>query len=53
MNNLGRFYEHGEGVPQDYGKAREWFEKAAAKDVAAAMYNLGVLFGNGEGVPQD
>jgi len=30
MNNLGRYYKNGWGVPQDYGKAREWFEKAAA-----------------------
>jgi TPR repeat protein len=41
------------GVPQDYAKAREWYEKAAAKDVAAATYNLGVFYGNGYGLPQD
>ena len=32
---LGRFlawlYQNGQGVAQDYAKAREWFEKAAAK----------------------
>ena len=27
----------GHGVPQDYAKAREWFEKAAATGDTAAM----------------
>jgi uncharacterized protein YdaT len=40
-------------VPQDYAKAREWFDKAAAKDNANAMVGLGVLYENGQGVPQD
>jgi len=40
-------------VPQDYAKAREWYEKAAAKDSSEAMLNLGALFVNGLGVPQD
>jgi TPR repeat protein len=34
-------------------KAREWFEKAAAKDHADAMFNLGGLYADGKGVPQD
>src|SRR6266436_6475092 len=29
MNNLAFLYENGQGVPQDYAKAREWYEKAA------------------------
>ena len=53
MYDLGVFYGNGYGVPQDYAKAREWYEKAAAKDNALAMYNLGVLYENGNGVPQD
>jgi TPR repeat protein len=53
MMNLGRFYENGVGVAQDYGKAREWFEKAATKDNAAAMFNLGLLHQNGRDVAQD
>ena len=32
MTSLGRLYENGLGVPRDYGKAREWYEKAAAKE---------------------
>jgi TPR repeat protein len=34
-------------------KAREWYEKAAAKDNTDAMVNLGSLYENGEGMPQD
>jgi TIR domain/Sel1 repeat len=53
MRQLGLAFQSGFGVPQDYGKAREWFEKAAAMDNADAMNELGGLFANGQGVPQD
>ena len=53
MYNIGVFYQKGYGVPRDYAKAREWYEKAAAKDNELAMHNLGALFANGLGVPQD
>jgi hypothetical protein len=53
INNLGSQYQMGFGVPQDYGKAREWYEKAAEKGNADAMNNLGLLYQNGWGVPQD
>src|SRR6516225_1038751 len=53
MSNLGIFYEKGEVVPQDYAKAREWFDKAAAKSEAIAMVSLGILYENGYGVAQD
>ena len=29
MSNVGFLYEYGQGVPRDYAKAREWFEKAS------------------------
>ena len=55
MENLGFLYASGfgVGVTQDYAKAREWFEKAAAKDNLNAMNALGMLFANGLGVPLD
>ena len=28
--HLGLLYATGDGVPQDYAKARQWYEKAAA-----------------------
>ena len=40
-------------MPQDYAKAREWYEKAAAKGDATAMINIGLLYDNGQGVAQD
>jgi TPR repeat protein len=53
MNNLGALFANGQGVPQDYAKAREWYEKAANKDHTGAMISLGVLYIEGNGVPQD
>ena len=51
--NLGVLYANGHGVPQGYGTARQWYEKAAAQGHASAQYNLGVLYEKGQGVPQD
>src|SRR5215831_3351452 len=54
MSNLGASYANGFfGVEQDYAKAREWYEKAAAEDDWSAMTNLGLLYANGWGVAQD
>jgi len=44
MRYLGVIYHRGFGVAPDYTKAREWYEKAAAKDEAGAMSNLGMLY---------
>ena len=51
--SLGEKYYSGEGVPQDYTKAAEWYRKAAEQGDAGAQYNLGNMYANGEGVPQD
>jgi hypothetical protein len=40
MTSLGWLYEHGQGVAQDYAKAREWYEKASDKGDATAMAYL-------------
>jgi hypothetical protein len=53
MFNLGVRYQNGDGVAQDYGKAREWYEKAAAKGNSDAMNNLGWIYQNGLGVAYD
>ena len=50
---LGLMYYNGEIVSQDYAKAREWFEKAAAQGYAAAQYNLGQCYYCGKGVEQN
>ena len=53
MGSLGVVYAKGQGVAQEYAKAREWNEKAAQKGNANAMTNLGVLYASGQGVAQD
>ena len=50
---LGALYANGWSVPQDYAKAREWFQKAAAQGDARAQHDLGLLYDKGQGVPQD
>jgi hypothetical protein len=40
-------------VPQNYTRARYWFEKAAAQGYAAAQTNLGLFYSRGLGVTQD
>src|ERR1700678_258364 len=53
MYNLGVQCEAGQGVSQDYAKAREWYQKAADAGDANAMSSLGVLYEKGQGVAQD
>jgi TPR repeat protein len=50
---LGALYAQGQGVPQDYGQAVQWFRRAAEQGHVAAQYNLGVRYHEGRGVPQD
>jgi hypothetical protein len=53
QSRLGELYRDGQGVPQNYTKARQWYEKAAAQGYADAQLALGMLYYNGLGVPQD
>ena len=50
---LGILYYNGQGVPQDYGKARQWYEQAAAQGHAGAQNILAELYYAGLGVQQD
>ena len=51
---LGSLYENGNGVPRDFAKARQWYEKAAAQGgEAIAQFYLGIQFAYGEGGPLD
>ena len=50
---LGRAYEEGEGVPQDYAQAALWYRKAAQQNDALAQFSLGFLYDFCRGVPQD
>jgi TPR repeat protein len=51
--NLGWCYANGKGVPQDYGKAEEWYCKAAEQGNVYAQSNLGACYETGKGVLQD
>jgi len=52
--NLGLLYTHGgDGLPQDYGKAIDWFRKAADNNDPDAKYDLGWAYEAGLGVPKD
>jgi TPR repeat protein len=48
QNNLGVMYYNGEGVPQDYKRAAEWYLKAANQGEAEAQNNLGALYAGGD-----
>lgn len=51
---LGVMYFRGQGaVEQDYGKAREWFEKAANNGHTVAKFNLGTIYGKGLGLEKN
>lgn len=51
--NLGRFYYKGDGVPQNYAEAANWYRLAAEQGDADAQLSLGEMYEEGEGVPQD
>lgn len=53
QGNLGTLYATGSGTEQDYVKAREWYEKAAAQGYTSAQNDLGTVYASGEGVTRD
>jgi TPR repeat protein len=54
MAELGMFYFTGRnGVERDHAKAREWYEKAAARGEIGAMVSLGIIYAGGYGVERD
>ena len=50
---IGRMYHRGEGLPQDFSKALQWYRQAAGKGDADAMYHVGNMYYNGDGVSPD
>ena len=51
---VARIYANGMGgVPVDYAKASEWYQRAAKQKYSAALQELGYLYESGLGVPQD
>lgn len=50
---LGFKYEQGNGVKQDYQKAKEWYEKSAEQGNRGSQFRLGFLYLVGNGVKQN
>lgn len=50
---IGKMYDFGLGLPQDYSTAFRWYRKAADKGDYNAQSNLGVMYVNGNGVAQN
>ena len=46
-------YRRGEGVPENYAEAAEWFREAAEQGFAAAQSYLGFMYDKGWGVPEN
>ena len=53
QGGLGGLYALGQGVPQNYRLAAEWYRKAAEQGLAEAQFNLSIAYASGRGVPQD
>ncbi len=53
MCDLGLLYENGQGVQQDYEKAKDWYEKAVINGSVIANRLLGNLYMKGNGVEKD
>ena len=51
--HCGTLYVNGQGVPQDYVLAAQWYRKAADQGHAGAQHNLGGLYNGGHGVLKD
>ena len=43
----------GDGIPQDYVAASNWYRIAAEHGHAKAQHNLALMYDEGQGVPQD
>lgn len=50
---LGRMYMRGEGVQQDFDRARFWFERGISQADAQSQYGLGLMMLNGYGVSKN
>ena len=50
MITIALYYHQGRGVPQDYGKAMDWYLQAFSLFDGDAYNNIGVMYRDGEGV---
>ena len=50
---LGKMFDDGDGVDQDFDKAACYYTDAAEQGHAEAQFQLGIMHGNGQGVTRD
>jgi localization factor PodJL len=50
---VGLRFAEAKGVPQDFGQAATWYQRAATQGLANAQYRLGQLYDRGLGVAAD
>lgn len=50
---MGKRYDRGEGVPEDFTEAAKWWRKAADQNDSEAQYDLGYSYYRGRGVEKD
>jgi SEL1 protein len=50
---IGRMYMRGEGVEQNFARAKDWFERGASSKDAQSYHGLGLLYLHGYGVKAD
>ena len=53
MYSAGFMLDHGQGIPQDYPKAMEYYLEAAGLGDADSMYALGCMYESGHGTASD
>jgi uncharacterized protein len=51
--SVGRAFQKGKGIEQDYAKAVLWYRKSANQGHVKSQYRLGVAYRNGRGVQRD
>jgi len=50
---IGLMYANGQGVPENYGEAVKWLQKAAEQGEAKAQFSVGVIYFKGLGMPKN
>lgn len=50
---LGRMYMRGEGLQQDFDRAKLWFDRGISRGDAQSQYCLGIMMLHGYGVPKN
>lgn len=53
QHQVGNIYYYGNGVPQDYDKAFEWYAKAANQNYLDSKFSIAVMALKGEGFDKD